>query len=354
MNKLATLFLLSILWMSSSAQDNRVNNPIQNFDELWSEFNLRYANFDLISFSWEDKYKHYRKQINKNSTNDELFYVCCSMLQELEDRHVSIHRKDTPDSLSCGELKSSRFFHEFQTNKNVFELININDSILKQNKFCEIKEYQSRESDYPVFQYAFSNDLGFLRINGMAGYSKNKLNKIMSEVMDSLSTRNGLIIDVRLNGGGYDKIAYNIAGYFADKKRVGHHKKTRIKGSDKYTKLETTYLIPQSKKSFRKPIILLTSDWTVSAADVFVMAMKEIPGVKIVGDNTSGFFSDMYEFKLSNKWQVSLSHQKYFDAAMKNHEKLGVEPNIKLLNTKANLIDNNDPLLIKALELLKK
>lgn len=352
MKKLIPLMLLTVLWISSHAQDSRVNNPIKNFDKLWTEFNNRYANFDQVSFDWNEKYKYYRKQLNQNSTNDELFEICCRMLQELDDKHVSINRKNSSDSLSCKELNPSRLEEEFPTNKEIFELINIDSMILKQNNFCTLIDYKTKKNEYPMLQYAFSSRLGYLRINGMAGYSKNKLNKIMLEVIDSLETKSGLILDVRFNGGGYDKFSYNIASFFTDKKRIGHHKKTRIKGTDKFTMLKTKYIIPRGDNQSTKPIIILTSNYTTSAADVFVMAMKEIPYVTTIGYNTSGFFSDMYEFKLPNKWEVSLSHQKYFDANMKNWERIGIEPDIKLINTNKNLQNQDDPLIVKAIELL--
>ena len=80
--------------------------------------------------------------------------------------------------------------------------------------------------------------------------------------------------------------------------------------------------------------------------------MKELPYVTIVGDNTDGIFSDKYEFKLPNKWRVSLSNQQYFDADMNNYEGIGIEPDYKLLNKPEDLINGADPLIMKAMELL--
>ncbi len=39
---------------------------------------------------------------------------------------------------------------------------------------------------------------------------------------------------------------------------------------------------------FTKPIIILTSDWSASATEIFVLAMKELPYVTVIGNRTEG------------------------------------------------------------------
>ena len=57
----------------------------------------------------------------------------------------------------------------------------------------------------------------------------------------------------------------------------------------------------------------------------------------------------MFEFKLPNGWEASLSHQKYFSSKMVNYEGEGIEPDFKILNYKA---DTSDRVLLKAIEIL--
>ena len=96
---------------------------------------------------------------------------------------------------------------------------------------------------------------------------------------------------------------------------------------------------------------MLTSDWSASAAEVFLLAMKELPYVKVVGNRTEGIFSDMFEFKLPNVWIVSLSNMQFFSTEMVNYEGKEIEPDFKILNYKK---DKSDNLLLKAIELLDK
>ena len=105
----------------------------------------------------------------------------------------------------------------------------------------------------------------------------------------------------------------------------------------------------RGKIQFTKPIVILTSDFTASAAEVFIMLMKELPNVTLIGDETEGIFSDMYEFKLPNKWKVTLSHQQYFSKDKENYEGKGISPNFKILNTKADIQNQVDPVIQKAI-----
>ena len=62
----------------------------------------------------------------------------------------------------------------------------------------------------------------------------------------------------------------------------------------------------------------------------------------------------MYEFKLPNKWEVSLSHQQFFSKAMINYEGIGIEPDFKVLNSRKDVETNIDPVITKAMILLRE
>jgi len=172
--------------------------------------------------------------------------------------------------------------------------------------------------------------------------------------LEKFKKKSGLIIDLRFNGGGSDRSAYQIAGRLTTKKRIGHFKKTRIKGKSTFTKLKTTYLKPTGKYQFENSIVILTSDFTASAAEVFLLAIKDLPNVTIIGDTTEGIFSERLEFKLPNKWDVSLSHQQFFSPDMINYEGKGITPKYKIVNSKEDINNKLDPVLAKSIEILSE
>jgi C-terminal processing protease CtpA/Prc len=98
----------------------------------------------------------------------------------------------------------------------------------------------------------------------------------------------------------------------------------------------------------------LTSDASFSGADVFAMVMKELPHVTIMGDHTSGQFSNMYEKKLPNGWKYTFSNQRYYSARMICYEGKGIEPDIKIRNTMQDIKSGEDSIILKALNNLNE
>lgn len=353
--KYFTFFLLLTVCNIVFGQCHQIEEPIKNFDKLWNEFNDRYANFNIKNINWNKIYNKYRPLINENTTNDSLFKVCSKMLLELKDGHVNLIQYDKKGNIvnKASDGSPSEFLKKFPLSKekspNIYQLLDITDKTLKNNDFSIIGS--SRKGS---MEYSTSKEYGYLRILSMGNLSLSEYRKHSNNAVKAFKNSKGIIIDVRFNGGGDDKASFEIASKFTDKRRIGHYKRERKKGESRFKKMKLRYLEPSGREQFTKPIIILTSDLTASAAEVFTMIMKELPYVTIIGDNTNGIFSDMYDFKLPNGWLVTLSHQQYFSSEMKNFEGIGIEPNIKLLNETKDINDETDPLIERAIEELRK
>lgn len=346
--------LLLLILLTSSltlfGQKKQINDPVKNFEILWKYFDDHYAFFDLKKIAWEEMYKKYKSQINDSTINDSLFAICSRMLGEFKDGHVGIADGDK----YFGIAEHNNFYTEFPKWDLVNNLIRVTDTSLTKLGFCKpVKYYGDDFKNKSIIEFSTTSNYGYIRINSMQGISKFKLKRILSTATKQFKSVKGVIIDVRFNGGGEDTYSYQIAGRFTDKKRIGHYKCTRKKkGHNDFSKLETWYLKPTGARQITAPIILLTSNASASATDVFVLAMKQLPYVTIIGDNTFGVFSDRLVSKLPNGWEFSLSHQKYFSADMKCYEAVGISPDIKLQNSMSDITQNKDPLIFKAVEVL--
>jgi carboxyl-terminal processing protease len=355
MNRLITFIFFITMINFLSAQDNIIQEPIKNFDKLWVEFNDRYAFFEIKNINWNDVYKKYRPLINERTSNDSLFTVCNKMLLKLKDGHVGLVQYDRDKKIirasddGSPSILLSKFPFDRKSTPNLYQLFDLTESTLKKNGFTDFTKSKSQ-----ILQYSTSKDYGYLLIQAMEGFKIFELGSFINDAIKSFKNKKGVIIDIRTNGGGSDNNSHKIANRFVDKTRTAYYKKTRKKGTNAYTLLKTKHLKPSGKQQFTKPIIILTSDFTASAADVFALMMKELPYVTIIGDNTQGIFSDIYSFSLPNKWRVNLSHQQYFSADMKNYEGVGVQPDIKLLNEPEDITSGKDLLIVKAIEVLNK
>ena len=336
------------------SQLNKIDSPIENFEKLWKEFDLRYANFDAKQVHWDEVYEKHRILINERTTNRQLFEISCSMLQELNDGHVTINPSFKEKDIECGPPYTFTLETAFDTDDRVSQFVSVMNLELTRNGFS--KPMKKKLSEDTNFQYRVSDSFGYLRLDEMT--EKNtfgKFNRALDEAIKAFYTKKGLIIDLRFNGGGWDYSAYKLASRFIAKgKTIGHFERMRIKGTDEYTQMKYRKVKSKGKKQFAKPIVILTSDFTASAAEVFVLLMRELPNVSLIGENTEGIFSDMYEFKLPNKWTVTLSHQQYFSQNKENFEGRGISPDIKIVNTRADIKNQRDPVIQKAIDHLKK
>jgi C-terminal processing protease CtpA/Prc len=74
------------------------------------------------------------------------------------------------------------------------------------------------------------------------------------------------------------------------------------------------------------PLVVLTDDFTVSAAETATMALRALPGTVQIGQPTRGVLSDRLEKVLPNGWTFSLSNEVYMDPKGKIFEGAGVPP----------------------------
>lgn len=346
-----TLIILIATFILNNIQA-QVDKPIDNFESLWNDLNQGYAFFEEKNINWNEIYAKYSLLINEATSDDSLFEVCCSMIRELDDMHTRLIDKKT--GKRCNSGKPIRLLKEFPNNDSLKLLVNTIDSTLLKYGFKDLTRIRMKIPYLygNVIEYADNGKFGYVRINLMFGISKKKLSQVLENIVDDFNTVGGVIIDVRFNSGGYDKYSFNIAGKFVNEKRIGHYKCKKTKNG--FTDLKVKYLEPVGKKQIIKPIVILTSDQSMSATDIFALIMKDLPYVTIVGDNTKGIFSDIKEYKLPNGWRYTFSSQKYLSVDMKNYEGIGISPDIKILNTKQDLINGEDPLLIKAIEVLNR
>lgn len=334
------------------AQSLAINKPIENFEFLWHTFNERYANFELKKVNWDSIYTIYRPQITEQTNNQELFEICCAMLQELKDGHVTLEPSlDDPDA-ECGPPYTFTLEEEFTNKEEWLAFEEVMDKNLLAYGFSAAHRYElSEESN---FQYRTSADFAYLRIDDMPELLFSHINRALDASLAAFEGKKAAIIDLRFNGGGWDRNAYRIANRFVCQKHIGHYKHKRKRGSDEFGKLRKWMLKPKGKVQFTEQIIILTSDYTASAAEVLVLALQQFPNVMLIGQTTEGIFSDMYYFKMPNKWEASLSHLRFYSSEMVNYEGIGIQPDIQVSNSKKDIEQMTDAVLEQVMLFLNK
>lgn len=323
-------------------------DPEKNFEELWETFRNRYPFFELRGVDWEKQYGIYRPKITKSTNDEELFDVLCQMLDPLNDGHVELEAEIHGRKRSFTAEKKTRFSQEF-TDREIDQLFKATENTLVSNDFGK-----PAKTEAWMLRYCRSRAFGYLRILELEGVGKKRLIAALDQITRDFSDLKGFIIDIRNNPGGEDSIAIAIINRFCDRRRVAFHRKTKIgPGEDEFTPLKTWYLEPQGDRQFTGPIALLTCDSVFSGGEAFALAIKQLPHVTIIGDHTNGIFSYQLEKTLPNGWEYCLSYQVYLSADMVCYEGKGVPADIELLNKKSDIENGIDPLIVRALDVLR-
>ena len=176
-----------------------------------------------------------------------------------------------------------------------------------------------------------NGNVGYLAINAMGGFGqadtleedRSLLGPALDHALIDLKGTRALVLDISHNLGGEDEISSDIAARFTDRARKAYSKQAFHGGTVQW--FETT---PHHGTVYLKPVYLLTSELTASAAEVFTLRMRELPRVVQVGETTQGVFSDSTEKGLPNGWILAMSTEIYRDPSGRNYEGTGLSPAI--------------------------
>jgi len=345
--------------MTTSEEDQK--DPVFNFETLWQMFDRHYGSFIPKRIDWNLLHRTYSPMVKHETTQDELFKIMIGLLEHLNDNHVKLQSKAPPRFFRSGVLGN---INRDSGGEHIPVGYNIPDFSLDLVKTKYLKgRYEERlpgtklaayfGGDFPLYIYAWiDKGVGYLHLRNFD--EEEKTADIMDEIVEEFKDARGLILDVRGNGGGWDSVAKTIADRFADRKRL--FMTTQVRNGPKHSDFDPPlfwYAEPKGPLQFTKPIVMLTHRWTISAGDCFVLAMRVFPHVINLGEFTSGAYSDEYWDTLPNGWRVCICNKLYQDPDGVCWEGIGTPPNIRMLNTKEDIVQGRDRVLERAVDLIK-
>ncbi|UEM06787.1 S41 family peptidase (plasmid) [Skermanella rosea] len=143
-------------------------------------------------------------------------------------------------------------------------------------------------------------------------------------ILRDLGAAKGMVIDLRVNSGGWDRVALALASHFTDRPVLAFTKQPVRLGVGLDTQaIEVT---PADGVRYTGPVAVLTSDATASAAEVGALAFRSLPGTKSFGSPTYGALSDPFSYRLPNGWKGTVSNEIYRAADGRVHEGTGIPP----------------------------
>ena len=337
MNRILSIIAVFFVMVLTSCQKSdyeQDDTPQGNLDALWTLIDQRYCFLTYkeqqLGFRWADIHEKYRAKLNSKMSRVQLFEVLCQMVSELKDGHVNISssldlgrnwswKEDYPENLDT-ELRKQYLGTDYHIGSGLKYTI-LPDNIA-----------------YVVYE-SFSDAIGDGNLSDMLNY---------------LRLCNGMILDIRGNGGGELTNAERLSRRFTNERvLVGYTCHKTGTGHDDFSEPQAEYINPSNGVRWQKPVVLLVNRSCYSAANTFVRNMKEMPLVTVMGDQTGGGSGLPFSSELPIGWSVRFSACPYFDARMQ-HIEFGIEPDIPSALDEALAADGQDSMIEDARRLINK
>jgi len=306
-------------------------DPELNFEVFWHYFDENYAFFDLRKVDWDQVYETYRPRVTSKTTDDELLEILSAILGSLDDLHVSLSAGDRVIESAKPHALLRQWRQEFEI-EGEDELYLAGFKKLHQViTNCFLNGNSRVGANNLVVWGKIEPNIGYLNVLRMGGFVGRKtslteelaaLEKAMDQVMEDFRYVDAVVVDVRFNPGGEDSASLLIANRFADQERLAFTKKA-VQG-DRFTETQEIYVYPEGESQFTRPTVLLTSDATISAAEIFTLCMMVYPHVTRVGESTQGVLSDVLGKQLPNGWKAGISNEVYTAADGNCYEGMGI------------------------------
>jgi len=214
-------------------------------------------------------------------------------------------------------------------------------------------EYYKNYSGNIYYGKIKSANLGYIYIKTFDGDTSKYI--VINEILTEFGSTDGIIIDVRSNGGGNSINGTTISKRFADSTRYVF--KYRFRNGPNHNDFDPwteCYLKPGGKVRYNKPVAVLTNRKCYSATGWFLLEMASLPQVKIIGDTTGGGSAQPVVRELPNGWILRTSNSQRLNLQGRDDQYTGLYPDIPVWISTQDAMEGIDTILERAIEELTK
>lgn len=300
-----------------------------SFDLLWETFDREYAMFMLRpEVDWNKLRDEYRPKAINTKTVHEFASVCAEMLSHLRDLHVW---------MKIGSEQIAVFNRPREGNANPSAYTSIIGELERFGKSMEWGKTKDM--------------IGFIAI---LNWNDERIPDKFDEILEEMHDTRGLIVDVRLNGGGSEPLAAKVAGRFLEKTAVYAYSQYRNgPNHSDLTEKKKRDVSPRGPWCYNRHVIVLIGQNCMSSNESFISMMAESPEVTTMGDRTCGASGNPRIVWLPAGITVSVPRWIYYLANGTPLDEHGVQPDVVFKPEPGAFEGKRDDLLTAAIERLR-
>ncbi len=281
--------------------------PKESFDLLVRHMDRYYSHFQSKGIDWTKLAARHRATVLAADDDAAFMIALLPMLMEFKDPHISIRGPSGP------------LFPTFLD--------------APQRNFDYAAVARGLANPRMIGKVALAGDLGegagYLGVFSLQGEEA-----LFTEVGESLARMGecrGILLDLRANGGGDERRAAALAGFFADKARL--YAKARFRSGaqhDQFGPPEERWIAPRVPAGFLRPVVCLIGQHCMSSGEAFAKMMAVMPHVTMAGQPTRGASGNPAPVPLPNGVEVWFSRWVDFLPDGTATEGRGLAPHVEI------------------------
>lgn len=385
---------------------------------LWAQAKYNFVYFDHLDIDWNQLYLDYLPKVKATKSTYEYYKLLQTFYAQLKDGHSNVYlpadlnkafnvRPPIKTEMIEGKVFITDVYSDSLKNEGIMpglEIVQIDNTPVIDYAEKWVKPYQSsstpqdlqiREFSYALLAgaadkpvvltlknrsgkietksiaragyhdlkytqsmtYENIKGIGYLVINS---FEDRKIIKQFDSLYTNIATTKGLIIDVRNNGGGDSDIGDKILASLTDKPfkteaiKILKFSSLSGAGGGSWEATGPGLIQPNGKHFYDKPVVLLVSARTFSAAEDFTVEFGYMKRGKMIGQATGGSTGQPVSFDLPGGGKARVCGKVCIYPDGEEFVGVGIVPDIVVTKTIKDLQKGVDAEKNKALELLNK
>jgi hypothetical protein len=225
-------------------------------------------------------------------------------------------------------------------------------SLTQSFAYKAVERYWDR---YPLFNFQIlKGNIAYLQINS---FNDEKIVKVFDSLFTSIATTHALIIDIRNNGGGNGGNGFEILGYltnqpfYTGKTMIRQYRPVgRSWGGIEKGNIEEDNWRPYKGKLYSKPVIILTSGATYSAAEDFTATFKSMKRGVVIGEPSGGSTGQPVFFTLPGGGMGAICSKRDYFSDGTEFIGVGIQPDVVVHPTAKSIALGKDDALDAAVQ----
>jgi carboxyl-terminal processing protease len=361
----------------------------QIFEEIWQTIQDNYLYLDYNGVDWGAVRDKYSERVEADQTRDEFYTTMVEMVAQLNDQHsrfqppaaaleedatmsnnavtvgIGVMTRPRPDgafvqvvfpdspAARAGLVPRDRILavdgRPYQPTDG--DLLGESGSVVRltvvrpgeEPRDVVLTRQEVQNHIVPSFS-RFPGDIGYVVIPTLwVNDMDEQVNGALTDLVAS-GRLNGLVIDVRSNGGGWSYVLSGILSHFV-RGQVG-----TFFNRQKVRQLEVPS--PAGPDLRRVKLVILVDESTASYAEVLAAVLQRENGALVVGTRTAGNTETIYGYSLADGSRLWLAQEGFRLRSGSNLEGVGVEPDSTVDVDWTHYSEADDPQLLEALRLL--